>query len=131
MVFFMPGTSAQISASMILCLGAMRVYAGYKPFVKDSNDLLAETTQWQLFFTMFAALAIKVDTTNESTQDNKLFDIVICVLQFAGPVFVPLYRWCSSSKKGEDDEDDVAAVHPSRFSSALAMVNVRKVEADL
>jgi hypothetical protein len=100
MVFFLPGTAAQISASMILCLGAMRIYAGYKPFVKESLDLLAETTQWQLYFTMFAALALKVDTSNESTQDNKLFDVVICLLQFAGPILVPLYRWYNREVEG-------------------------------
>ena len=52
LLFMNPGTGGQIAASMVMCLGAMRIYAGYKPFIEDSNDVLAETAQWQLFFTM-------------------------------------------------------------------------------
>jgi len=52
LLFLNPGTGGQIAASMVMCLGAMRIYAGYKPFIEDSNDVLAETAQWQLFFTM-------------------------------------------------------------------------------
>jgi hypothetical protein len=105
MVFFFPGSPGQISASMILCLGAMRVYAGYKPFALESLDVFAETTQWQLYFTMFAALALKVDETNVHTRDNVLFDIMICLLQFIGPVFVPLYRYWRSRGLPTEEED--------------------------
>ncbi|GMI20590.1 hypothetical protein TeGR_g10141 [Tetraparma gracilis] len=73
----------EIIASMILCLGAMRLYAGYAPFIEQSNDTLAECAQWQLFFTMFAALCIRVQVDGESLQDRLMFDYFLCALQFA------------------------------------------------
>ena len=83
LLFLNPGTGSQIIASMIMCLGAMRIYAGYKPFIENSNDVLAETAQWQLFFTMLAALAIRVNVDGESLQDKQAFDILLCLIQIA------------------------------------------------
>ena len=66
LLFFNPDTGGQIMVSLVMCLGAMRVYTGYKPFCRRSHDVLAEAAQWQLFFTMLAALAIRVNVDNES-----------------------------------------------------------------
>ena len=60
LVFLVPGTAAQIVISMLMCMFSMRVYAGYKPFIKVSNDRFSEVAQWQLYFTMLGALAMKV-----------------------------------------------------------------------
>ena len=84
LLFFNPGTSGQIVASLFMCLGAMRIYAGYKPFVRQANDVIAETAQWQLFFTMFAALAMRANLDGESLQEVALFDAALVALQFAG-----------------------------------------------
>ena len=69
----------------------MRVYAGYKPFNDDKVDTFAEVAQWQLFFTMFAALAIRVEVDGESLQDRVYFDVTLVVLQFIAPVIVVGY----------------------------------------
>jgi len=45
LVFLKPGTGSQIIMSMILCLGSMRVYAGYKPFIENKVDTFAEVSQ--------------------------------------------------------------------------------------
>ena len=42
-----------------MCLAATRVYSGYKSFALSANDTITETAQWQLFFTMYATLAIR------------------------------------------------------------------------
>ena len=44
---------------MAMFLAAKRVYSGYKSFALSSNDTIAKTAQWQLFFTMYAILAIR------------------------------------------------------------------------
>jgi hypothetical protein len=88
LVFLKPGTGSQIIISMILCLGSMRVYAGYKPFIEEKVDTFAEVAQWQLFFTMFAALAIRVDVDGESLQDRVYFDALLVGLQFVAPIIV-------------------------------------------
>ena len=66
----------------------MRVYAAYKPFIEDKVDTFAEVTQWQLYFTMLAALAIRVNVDDESLQDRNSFDVVLVILQFIAPVIV-------------------------------------------
>ena len=113
LLFVSPGTRAQIVVSMLLCLGGMRVYAGYKPFIQDHFDLLAETVQWQLFLTMFAALALWVD--EETMQDKKLFDYMVCFVQFVGPAFVGAFElynttWKKSAKKKSCVEDDEGGI---------------------
>ena len=42
LVFMRPGTAVQIIAAMLLCLGSMRVYAAYKPFIDGEIDILSE-----------------------------------------------------------------------------------------
>ena len=91
LVFLKPGTGSQIMMSMILCLGSMRIYAGYKPFIEDKVDTFAEVAQWQLFFTMFAALAIRVNVDDESFQDRNSFDVMLVILQFIAPFIVVVH----------------------------------------
>ena len=104
LVFLRPGTASQIMMSMILCLGSMRVYAGYKPFIEDKVDTFAEVAQWQLFFTMFAALSIKVNVDDESLQDRSSFDVMLVILQFIAPLIVVVHYFVFEAK------DDVTRV---------------------
>ena len=73
---------------MIICVGSMRVYSGYKPFNDAMADLFAEVAQWQLFFTMFAALAIRVGLDDQSLEDQVYFDNLLMILQFFAPVML-------------------------------------------
>jgi len=88
-VFLVPGTAAQIVMSMVMCLGATRMYCRKRPFISDFHDSFAEVVQWQLFFTMFAALAIRVNLDGEMLQDKVYFDVFLTVLQFL-PMLVAL-----------------------------------------
>ena len=98
LVFLKPGTASQIMMSMVLCLGSMRIYAGYKPFIEDKIDMFAEVAQWQLFFTMFAALAIRVNVDGESLQDRNSFDVMLVILQFIAPLIVVVHYFVFEAK---------------------------------
>ncbi|GMI51691.1 hypothetical protein TeGR_g9851 [Tetraparma gracilis] len=101
-IFLNPGTASQIVMSMVICLGAMRVYAGVRPFIDHNDDVLAEAAQWQLFFTMFAALAIKVQLDGETLQDRLYFDVAIIVLQFLAPtVLIMRYYFSEEMQSAE------------------------------
>ena len=80
--FLDSGTGANILFSIILCLGSMRIYSGYKPFVDEKLDKLAELMQWQLIFTMVAALAMKANLAEESEQNQRKFDVLLVLIQF-------------------------------------------------
>jgi len=80
--FLDSGTGANILFSIILCLFSMRIYSGYKPFVDEKLDKLAELMQWQLIFTMVAALAMKANLAEESEQNQRYFDVLLVLIQF-------------------------------------------------
>lgn len=96
LIFFGQGTASQIVISQVLCLLSMRVYAGYKPFVDPLMDIFAETAQWQLFFTMFAALAMRVNLDGAELGENESFDNALVVVQFVAPFVV----FCSILQAG-------------------------------
>jgi hypothetical protein len=39
---------SQVVVGMLIGLVSMRVYAAYKPFIEDDDDVLAEVAQWQV-----------------------------------------------------------------------------------
>ena len=81
-----PGTGAQILFSLIMSMSAMRVYSGCKPFLDDFTDRFSEVSQWQLFFTLLGALAIKVKLDGEDLQSRGYFDAILTLVQIL-PVF--------------------------------------------
>ncbi|GMH85372.1 hypothetical protein TrST_g857 [Triparma strigata] len=82
LVFLAPRTATQIVMSMTISIMTTRVYSGAKPFISDFNDRFAEVAMWQIFFTMFGALAIRVDLDGESLQDRWYFDMFLTLIQF-------------------------------------------------
>ncbi|GMH76271.1 hypothetical protein TrLO_g709 [Triparma laevis f. longispina] len=70
LIFLKPATANQIVVSMLMCLGSIRTYAHYNPFVDPKTDIIAEIALWSLFFVMFGALLIKVNMDNESLQNR-------------------------------------------------------------
>ncbi|GMH92878.1 hypothetical protein TL16_g12477 [Triparma laevis f. inornata] len=90
LVFLAPGTAAQVCFSMIMCMGSMRVYSGCSPFISDFYDSFSEVAQWQLFFTMFGALAIKANLDQENIQDKTYFDIILTLVQFCPALIIVL-----------------------------------------
>ena len=76
LVFVSPGSAGQIVISMLMCMLSMRVYSGCMPFHNRSvNYYVFEANRWQLFMTVFAALAIRVNIDNESLKDRRAFDV--------------------------------------------------------
>ena len=56
------------------------------------------SSQWQLFFTMFAALSIKVNVDDESLQDRSSFDVMLVILQFIAPLIVVVHYFVFEAK---------------------------------
>ncbi|GMH70463.1 hypothetical protein TL16_g05416 [Triparma laevis f. inornata] len=84
LIMLRPGTAIQISTSMVLCLISMRVYAYAQPYISDRDDILAEIMQWQIFFTMFGSLLMKVDLTDEGA-DKDMFGTLLLFVNAVGP----------------------------------------------
>jgi len=93
-VLLNPGTPSQIVLNMIVCLFSMKV------FVNSKSDRLAEVVQWQLSFTMLAALCIKVDITGEDDYNNKTFDLALGLMQCMGSLLL-VYQAVLFNGKGK------------------------------
>ena len=76
LVFMRPDTGAQVIFAILLCLRVMRVYAAYKPFIKDKIDIQSEASQSQLSFLILPVLAIcvKLDIKKPPGQECVRFD---------------------------------------------------------
>ncbi|GMI31435.1 hypothetical protein TeGR_g2949 [Tetraparma gracilis] len=94
------GTPSQIVLNLIICIFSMKMYATYSPFVNAKADKLAEIAQYQLFFTMLAALCIKVDISKEDNYNKRMFDGALAGLQFMGPVLLVAQGFVQGGAKG-------------------------------
>lgn len=101
-VYLKPGTASQIVINMLICLFSMRVYAKYKPFVDHKHDRLAEAAQWQLFFTMLAALCLKVEITTEDGYSQQMFDFTLAAIQLVAPALL-IYQMFLQKGNGDTD----------------------------
>ena len=98
LIFFRPGTGSQIVFSLLISIASMRVYAHYKPFVKDDQDAIAEAAQWSQFFILFGALLIRLNMDNESLQDKAYFDFMMVVVNFM-PILIPVLQQLAIVKR--------------------------------
>ena len=103
LILLRPGTVLQIVFSMIICLISMRVYAGSDPYIKDRDDTLAEIMQWQIFFTMLAALLLKVDITGEGVSEDD-FGQMLVYINMVGPAMLFCHSVFYGDKKSEAKE---------------------------
>jgi hypothetical protein len=78
-----PGTTSQIVISLIISINFLRFSSEYKPFIKFHHELFNELSQWQLFYTLLAALMIKIET--DAAEMGK-WDVLVVGLQAVGPV---------------------------------------------
>ena len=67
LVLFGEGSVLQAAAACLICLGAIKAYTLTNPFEDEGDNLLAELTQWELFFVFFAGLLIRM---NFEPRDN-------------------------------------------------------------
>ena len=95
-----PGTPSQIVLNLIICMFSMNTYKTYMPFNSTKANKLAEITQWQLFFTMLAALCIKVDISEEDNYNKRMFDLCLSGLQLTGPVLLVYQGFVQGGAKG-------------------------------
>jgi len=58
LVFFTPGSIAQMISAIVIALFCLKVYTSCSPFVHHDENVLAETSQWAIIFTLLAAVMI-------------------------------------------------------------------------
>ena len=127
LIFFSPGSASQIVISILICLVSMRVYSGFKPFINDKDDKLAETAQWQLFFTLFGALMLRVDVTNEYGNDRDAFGDILVAFQCIMPVLIIYQSFLRKGKKGDEGDEEASNELTSFFGNLSKQIGVDAV----
>ena len=74
-----------------------------KPFIDDFNDKFSEVALWQLFYTLLAALAMKVNLDNENLQDRRYFDILLTLLQFVPALVLTIKNVLEAVEHSDND----------------------------
>ena len=85
-IFVYPDSPTQTVVAMLLAIISIKIYAWQQPFVDDSDDFLAEVTQYSIFFTLLSALIIKVDVTKDEGYSQDLMGVAMVAMNLAAIV---------------------------------------------
>lgn len=133
LVFFGPGTAAQIVLAIFLCLVAIKVYSYYEPFVEDSDDHLAEAAQWVLFSCLFAALLIQANVTDDDPEAQHQLGILLLALSVIPFVYVvgclvaELAELCSIGASEDSLNIELSQIYGSEIQEEEADVEVEEI----
>jgi hypothetical protein len=81
-----PGSSGQSIVAVLIALLYIKVYGYFNPYREDSDDILSETGQFQIFFTFFCALIIQNDLLSKLWADT--LGVVLTTINFAVVMYV-------------------------------------------
>ncbi|CAN0297003.1 unnamed protein product [Pylaiella littoralis] len=98
-VFIYPGSAAQVALEVVLSAIFVGISENLSPFVDPWDVWLYRTGAWVIFFTMFLALLLKVDASDEDSQSQVVFAGVL-VAAHAGLVLTIVAQAVLSVKGG-------------------------------
>lgn len=76
-VFLLPGTAAQVAIEVVLAVVFIAVSDTLSPFVDTLDAWLYRCGTWVVFFSMYLALLLKVDASDEDSQSQVVFAKVL------------------------------------------------------
>ena len=79
----------------------MKLYGEFKPYEKDSDDILQELSQYQVFFTLFAGLVIRTSALAGIASINNILSAFI--------IFVNIFTSAVTPFLVRDDPKSLAA----------------------
>ena len=101
-----PGTSSQAVFSLLVSLFYIKVYGYYSPYSERQDSVLAETGQFQVFFTFYVGLIMQ----NSLLPDfwNSSLGIILIVINF-GVIYYTFYVELNNVLQSDESpvEDEV------------------------
>jgi len=128
LVLFGPGSTVQSAFSILICFGSIVVYSMYKPLKDEENNNLQYLAQLQLFLVLLTILLLKVDSDEDSQQDQTYVGLLLVAMTIPGyiaMVWMVAKEWFElgqdvKKELGADDdkeEDHVRTDHDSETPS--------------
>lgn len=72
-VFLYPGSAAQVALEVVLSAVSIGISEKLSPFVDPWDEWLYRSGEWVIYFTMFVALLLKVNASEEDSQSQVVF----------------------------------------------------------
>ena len=79
LVFFEPGSAAQLCFSIILSIVSLQVYTECNPFVQPEENDLSKISSFSIFLTLLAAIMIKLKSALVEARRTEFGVLLILV----------------------------------------------------
>ncbi|CAN0014564.1 unnamed protein product [Scytosiphon promiscuus] len=117
--FLLPDSAAQVAIEVVLAAIFMAVSDVLSPFADPFDGWLYRTGAWIVFFSMYLALLLKVDASDEDSQSQAAFAKVL-IAAHVGMVLVVLVQAVLSVRRGLVTIRDQPAANRSVRRSSFA-----------
>lgn len=99
-VFIYPGSAAQVAIEVAFAAGLLVVFEVLAPFVDPVDAWLYRSGALVVFFSMYLALLLKVDASDESSQSQETFASLLVAAHVGMVLMVIINSLCSVRKIG-------------------------------
>lgn len=127
-VFLRPGSAAQAALEVVLAAMFIQVSSKLSPFVDPLDAWLYGVGTWVVFFSMFLALLLKVDASDEDSQSQKVFAKLL-ITAHVGMILMVMVQAVLSVRRGLVTMQDQPAANRSFRCSTIAQDRAGKTGA--
>ncbi|GMH72540.1 hypothetical protein TrST_g9858 [Triparma strigata] len=89
LVFFEAGSAGQLVTALIITIVSLKVFLVFQPYRKLDENVIAELSQWSIFFTLLAAIMIKLKDALVEAHTQE-FGLLILFSNVVGATMVVL-----------------------------------------
>ncbi|GMI40345.1 hypothetical protein TrCOL_g12999 [Triparma columacea] len=90
LIFFFKGKASQIVFAMMIGAATFSAFLHWKPFEKESDNVLAVASQCSIVLTLFYALLTKVGVDEDDDYDKKTFGVLLIIINLIG-IFIVVF----------------------------------------
>lgn len=101
-VFIFPGTAAQVAIEVAFAAGLLVVFEVLSPFVDPMDAWLYRSGALVVFFSMYLALLLKVDASDENSESQRVFAAVLVAAHVSMVLAVLLSSLLSAKQIGTE-----------------------------
>lgn len=98
-VFLFPGSAAQVALEVVFAAVFIAISEMFSPFADSMDMWLYRSGMWVVFFSMYLALLLKVDASDEDSQSQHVFATLLIAAN-VGLVFAVVVQAVVSAQKG-------------------------------
>jgi hypothetical protein len=103
------GTSGQVVFGILLSVLYMKVYSYYQPYLLDESSIIAELSQYQIFFTFFGSLIVQNELLAKALYNDIIGGLMV-VLNLSATLLSVYFEYIGLDDTLEKDQSSVKEV---------------------